>query len=140
MSHEDLIARARTVLRPRVLWGDNNAGDVACALESDSGAVYLGVCIDVSSGMGFCAEHAAIAAMVTAGESRIRRIVAVWGEDTVLPPCGRCREFMYQIDRGNYKNALVVLGRDRSEPLSALLPHPYDEVWDPPASEGVGAQ
>ncbi len=135
MDHGDLIARARTVLRPRVLWGDNNAGDVACALESDSGAVYLGVCIDVSSGMGFCAEHAAIAAMVTAGETRIRRIVAIWGEDTVLPPCGRCREFMYQIDRSNLVGTLVVLGPDRSMSLAELLPHPYDEVWGQPAND-----
>lgn len=132
MSHADLIARARTVLRPRTLWGDNSAGDVACALESDSGAVYLGVCIDVSSGMGFCAEHAAIAALITAGESRIKRIVAVWGEDTVLPPCGRCREFMYQIDRANYRETQVVLGPERAVPLAELLPHPFDEVWGPP--------
>jgi cytidine deaminase len=25
--------------------------------------LYLGVCIDISSGIGFCAEHSAIAAM-----------------------------------------------------------------------------
>lgn len=132
MGHTDLIAQARSVLRPRMLWGHNNAGDVACALESDSGAVYLGVCIDVSCGIGFCAEHAAIAAMVTAGETRIRRIVAVWGEDKVLPPCGRCREFMYQVDRLNYCNTQVVLGPDLAVPLAELLPHPWDEVWGPP--------
>ena len=37
-----------------------------------------GVCIDVSSGIGFCAEYAAVAAMITAGESEIDTIVAVW--------------------------------------------------------------
>ncbi len=135
MSHEDLIAKARAILGPRPLPGDNSAGDVACALESVSGAVYFGVCIDVSSGIGFCAEHAAIAALITAGETRIRRIVAVWGADTVLPPCGRCREFMYQIDRANFAGALVVLGPDRAVPLSDLLPHPFDEVWGPPSGE-----
>ncbi|HRF47233.1 MAG TPA: cytidine deaminase [Anaerolineales bacterium] len=141
LSTTELIARARTVLRPRRLSGDNSAGDVACALEADSGAIYLGVCIDVSSGIGFCAEHAAIAAMVTAGETRIRQIVAVWGDDVVLPPCGRCREFMYQVDRDNFAGTQVILGQERREPLSALLPHPYDEVWGPPTStpDGVGA-
>lgn len=132
LSTTELIARARAVLRPRRLSGDNSAGDVACALEAASGAVYLGVCIDVSSGIGFCAEHAAIAAMVTAGETRIRQIVAVWGDDVVLPPCGRCREFMYQVDRANFAGTQVILGQERREPLAALLPHPYDEVWGPP--------
>ncbi len=132
MDHTDLIAKARTILAPRKLSGDNTAGDVACALESASGVVYLGVCIDVSSGMGFCAEHAAIAAMITAGETRIERIVAIWGDDVVLPPCGRCREFMYQIDNANFQGTQVVLGRDRAVSLAELLPHPYDEVWGPP--------
>ena len=108
---------------------------VACALQSADGNVYLGVCIDVGSGMGFCAEHAAIAAMVTAGETRIARIVAVWGEDTVLvlPPCGRCREFMYAIDHSNLNHTEVVLGENQTVRLKELLPHPYDEVWGPNA-------
>jgi cytidine deaminase len=42
--------------------------------------------------MGFCAEHAAIASMLTAGESKIMTIVAVNCEGAILPPCGRCRE------------------------------------------------
>ena len=40
--------------------------------------------------MGFCAEHGAIAAMVTERESKIERIVATWknekGELFTLPP------------------------------------------------------
>jgi len=39
--------------------------------------------------MGFCAEHNAIAAMITAGESKIERIVATWkkgDEIYVIPP------------------------------------------------------
>jgi len=63
---------------------------VAAALLSEKGNVYVGVCIDVCSGMGFCAEHAAIAAMITAGENKIEKIVAV-GENGIYSPCGRCR-------------------------------------------------
>jgi cytidine deaminase len=83
------------------------------------------VCIDTGCGTGFCAEHAAIAAMVTAGEYRIARIVAVWKDEAgttfVLPPCGRCREFMRQIDPANL-DAEVVLGRQESVKLRDLLP------------------
>jgi cytidine deaminase len=125
-----LIQKAKTVLRPRKLPGDNTAGDVACALLSSTGNLYFGVCIDIGSGIGFCAEHSAIAAMITAGESGIAKIVAVWGDDVVLPPCGRCREFMYQIDGANYSNTEVVLGASSSVKLRDLLPHPYDEVWN----------
>lgn len=129
LTNHEMIEQAKTVLRPRKLQGDNSAGDVACALLSAGGNLYYGVCIDIGSGIGFCAEHAAIGAMITAGESRIARIVAVWGDGVVLPPCGRCREFMYQIDAANYECTEVIMGEDSTVKLRDLLPHPYDEVW-----------
>jgi len=129
VSNLQLIEKAKTVLHPRKLSNDNTAGDVACALLSSAGNIYLGVCIDIGSGIGFCAEHSAIAAMITAGESRIAKIVAVWGDGVILPPCGRCREFMYQIDSTNYLNTEVILGENSAVKLKELLPHPYDEIW-----------
>ena len=130
ISNLELIERAKSVLKPRELSLGNSAGDVACALLSSSGNLYLGVCIDVSSGIGFCAEHSAIAAMMTAGESSISKIVAVWGENTILPPCGRCREFMYEIDTANLENTEVILSENSVVKLKDLLPHPYHEVWN----------
>jgi cytidine deaminase len=129
LSNREMIEKAKTVLKPRELFLGNSAGDVGCALLSSRGNLYLGVCIDISSGIGFCAEHAAIAAMITAGESSIAKIVAVWGENTVLPPCGRCRELIYQIDETNLECTEVILGEDRAVKLKELLPHPYHEVW-----------
>lgn len=129
LTNLEMIEQAKTVLRPRRLAGDNAAGDVACALLSASGNLYFGVCIDINSGIGFCAEHSAIAAMITAGESSISRIVAVSG-DVVLPPCGRCREFIYQIDHINLVNTDVILGPDHAVKLKELLPHPWNEAWD----------
>ena len=120
-----MIERAVSVVNARRI-GDYLVGDVGCALESASGAVYTGVCMDVSCGIGFCAEHSAIAAMLTAGENRIARIVAVWRDEngavSVLAPCGRCREFMRQIQDGAL-HTRVILGRDEVVTLADLLPH-----------------
>lgn len=129
MTNEELIQQARSVVKPRRVSHDYGVGDVGCALVSGSGKVFLGVCVDTSCGMGFCAEHAAIAAMVTAGEERIRKIVAVLGDGKVLPPCGRCREFMHQIDHRNLDETDVVLAPDKAVKLRELLPHPWDGVW-----------
>lgn len=123
-SNAEMIARAAAVVNRRPI-GDFSVGDVGCALLSESGQIYLGVCIDTGSGMGFCAEHSAVAAMVTAGEMRIRKIVAVWkdGEAVyVLSPCGRCREFMHQIDKANLQ-ADVILDHDKVVKLIDLLPY-----------------
>ncbi len=122
--HDELVAQAEKFLNPHVV-DDRLFGDVASTLVTVSGNRYSGVCIDTGSGTGFCAEHAAIAAMVTAGEYRIARIVAVWRDDTgrlyVLPPCGRCREFIRQIDAANIDTE-VVLGPNKSAKLGELLP------------------
>ena len=124
VSNDELIAAAEAVLHPRVVVG-RLFGDVGSTLVTDAGNLYSGVCIDTGSGTGFCAEHAAIAAMVTAREYRIARIVAVWRSEEgllhVLPPCGRCREFIRQIDPANLDTE-VVLGRADSARLRDLLP------------------
>lgn len=135
-SDDELIEAARERLKPHRV-GDRLFGDVAAALETHDGNRYTGVCIDTPSGTGFCAEHAAIAAMVTAGEYRIARIVAVWRNDAgtlyVLPPCGRCREFIRQVDEANI-HAEVILGGGRSLPLRDLLPaHEWPDPLQRPA-------
>ena len=107
MEFAELVQRAKGVLGSRQLSEKGLAGSVAAALVTDGGNVYVGVCIDVACGMGFCAEHAAIAAMVTAGENRIIKIVAV-GKSGIMPPCGRCREFINQIHNENINTEVMV--------------------------------
>jgi cytidine deaminase len=125
MTNEELIAIAASVVRPHKS-GDNLMGDVGCALVSAQGKLYTGVCIDTGSGMGFCAEPNAIGSMVTDGEYRVRQIVAVWkdeqGSTYILSPCGRCREFMRQVDPANLETE-VILDVDKAVPLAELLPY-----------------
>jgi cytidine deaminase len=92
----DLISRATAVIRPRRLSSTAEAGTVGCALVTANGIIHTGDCIDLACGLGFCAEHAAIATMITDGESRIATLTAVASDGTVLPPCGRCRELIWQ--------------------------------------------
>ena len=108
MTATELIAAAQGVVGEFFLSNEYvRAGNVAAALLSKKGNVYTGICIDVACGIGFCAEHAAIAELLKNRETEIEMIVAV-SAAAVLPPCGRCRELMFQIDHGNV-DAKVVL-------------------------------
>ena len=140
MTNLEMIERAKSVLRPRRLAYENTAGSVACALLSAEGNLYVGVCIEIGCGIGFCAEHSAIAAMITAGESRIAKIVAVSMDEKVMPPCGRCRELMFEIDTANLRSTIVILGPNRVAKLEALLPHPFTEVWDAELPDSASAE
>ena len=106
----ELVAAARAVVNPRRLSRTVEAGGVGAALRSAGGRLFTGVCIDAASGIGFCAEHGAVAAMITAGESRIETIVAVDWDGTVLAPCGRCRELVVQVDDGNAATRVILSG------------------------------
>jgi cytidine deaminase len=99
------------------------AGSVAAALVTESGNTYTGICLDLACGVGFCAEHAAIASMLLNRETVIKKIVAV-GHDRILPPCGRCRELMVQVDRRNHE-CEVLLPDGSSRPLKELLPNSW---------------
>ncbi len=68
---------------------------VGAALEDDRGCVHLGCNVENAAyPEGLCAEAAAIAAMVTAGGRRIRRIAVAGGAEklTACTPCGGCRQ------------------------------------------------
>ena len=94
---------------------------MAAVLVTSSVKVYSGVCIDTQCSLGFCAEHAAIAEMLKNRESRIAMVVAVDKTGAILPPCGRCRELMWQVDPTNASRD-VVIGKDAVVKLSQLLP------------------
>lgn len=126
LTNEQLIERARKLVKPTKNRHGFSIADCGCALITDKGNVYLGVSIDTPSSMGFCAEHSAIAAMVTNQEFRIKKIVAVLEDGMVLPPCGRCREFIYQIAKGNLETD-VIIKKGLTVKLRGLLPYAWDE-------------
>ncbi len=131
VSNRELIEIAAGVLKPHTV-KDRVFGDVGAALLSDTGQVYTGVSVD-TPGWGLCAERTAIASMITAGQYRIARIVAVWrnqqsGKLHVLPPCGICREFIHAVHENNFE-CEVILGRSNTAKLGTLLP---STAWPEP--------
>ncbi len=127
MTDEELIQKAALVINTKKM-GEYTVGNVGAALITDKDNIYTGVCIDTGSSMGFCAEHNAIGTMVTNREYKIKKIVAVWKDDKgelyIVSPCGRCREFMRQIDPENLETD-VILDKDQVLKLKDLLPY-YD--------------
>lgn len=125
----DLYTIARNTIKPMKLKKNGEAGHVACALETASGAVFTGICIDVPCSIGLCAEQAAIAEMLKHGEAQIRKIVAVYEDGSILPPCGRCRELISQVDARNGET-IILVADGKAVTLNELLPERWDRKWD----------
>lgn len=85
------------------------AGEVAAAIESESGKIYTGVCVDTASTLGICAERNAMFNMITSGEYKVKRVLAILPDGNTGAPCGACREFMVQLMADDYKNVEIML-------------------------------
>ncbi len=126
ISFDELYKRAKAVLNPWKLSESASSGGVGAALLTEGGNIYVGVCIDTSSSMGFCAEHAAAGTMITAGEHIVKKMVAVDWDGKVLPPCGRCREFISQLADENAE-AEVLVKENTVVRLRELLPFNWQD-------------
>ncbi len=128
MSARKLIEEAHKILGEYTLSSNHySAGSVAAALLTSQGNIYTGINIDIACGIGFCAEHSAIAEMLKNRETQIEMIVAI-SDDSIRPPCGRCRELLFQIDTKNI-HTKVYLSEEHYMTLDELLPN----RWKPRA-------
>lgn len=99
---------------------------MGAAGETVNGAIFTGACI--GGYLSICAEQSALSQMVARTGPVLTRVVAVWrdpgnGVLHVLPPCGRCREFLRTLSQDNL-DAQVILGPKHSATLRELLPFP----------------
>ena len=111
----DLYNTAMSVIKPREVSRTVEAGSVAAAVESVSGNIYAGVCIDTACTLGICAERNAIFNMITNGENGIRRVIAVEQSGKTIPPCGACREFMTQLMPDSYRSIEIMLDYEKEK-------------------------
>ena len=128
MENNELIKLAKSVSSDRELTPAATIGGVGSALIAGNGRAYKGKNIDCSCGIGFCAEHSAIAAMITEDETRIEKIVAINADGEIMPPCGRGRELMGQINFDNQKTKIILNNNEEVE-LKELLPHYWLEKY-----------
>ena len=122
---EKLLLEAQKILGNTVLreW-IFRYGSVASALQTGDGNIYSWVCLIGACGIGFCAEHSAIAEMLKNKESHITHILALHEDEKILPPCGRCRELILQLWDQNLETK-VLLPDGKIQKLKDL----YGEFW-----------
>ena len=125
-----LYEKALAVLNSRRISPFIETGEVASAILTKSGQIYVGVCIDTASTLGMCAERNAIANMITNGESQIDKVVAVMEDGCVGSPCGACRELMMQLDK-NSEDIEILMNCETKETkkLGELIPDWWGKAY-----------
>ncbi len=125
MSDSNLIAAARNA-RLNAHAGFSHF-KVGAALETADGTIIAGCNIENATyGLTICAERVAMFKALSEGHREFRRIVVVAETEAPTPPCGACRQILWEFG-GDMEVILANLtketGRHR---LSDLLPIPFD--------------
>lgn len=111
---KEMFEAASAVRNPRKVSEYIEAGGVSAAVQSVSGRIYTGVCVDACCTLGICAERNAIFNMITNGENKILRMLAVMENGKTGTPCGACRELIVQLMPDSYKNIEIMLDYEQN--------------------------
>ena len=100
---------------------------VGAALRTASGKIFTGCNIENATyGLTVCAERTAIFKAISEGERRFDAIAVVTDTDTLTPPCGACRQIIWEFC-GDVPVTLANLkGKTETLRMSQLFPKPFD--------------
>jgi len=130
---EEMYNAAKKEYHPEEVSPFISAHHVVAAVESESGKIFTGFCIEGASGViALCAERvAALRMYAETGETKIKRMIAFRDNPPKVNggmPCGACREFFMQLD---YENRNIEILTDyetrKTVYLRELIPNWWGE-------------
>ncbi len=100
---------------------------VGAAVRTDSGKVYTGCNIESASyGLTVCAERVAIWKALSEGERHFTELAVVADTETLTPPCGTCRQIIWEFARGATIVFANLNGQSETFHIGDLLPRAFD--------------
>ena len=103
---------------------------VGAAVEAEDGTIFSGCNVESASyGLTVCAERVAIWKGVSEGVQKFNRIAVVVDTDELTPPCGACRQIIWEFC-GDVPVVLSNLqGKTETIRMNELLPRAFDSKF-----------
>ena len=100
---------------------------VGAAVEDQTGRIFTGCNVENATyGLTICAERVAVFKAISEGARKFTRIAVAADTDVLTPPCGACRQILWEFC-GNAELILVNLeGKTESFRLKDIFPRPFD--------------
>jgi cytidine deaminase len=100
---------------------------VGAALKTRTGEIVTGCNVENASfGLSLCAERVAVFKAVSEGLQDFDAIAVVADSKRLTPPCGPCRQILWEFCGDLTVHLSDLKGRTRTLRLSELLPMPFD--------------
>jgi cytidine deaminase len=124
-TEERLIAEA-TRSRGHAV-SDRSGFAVGAAIEADDGRIFGGCNVENATyGLTVCAERVAIWKALSEGVRRFRAVAVVTGADVPTPPCGACRQILWEFAGDVPVVSVTEAGGRKLYRMADLLPEPFD--------------
>jgi cytidine deaminase len=103
---------------------------VGAALEDASGRVHTGCNVENATyGLTLCAERVAVFKAISEGVRQFRRIAVAADTEALTPPCGACRQILWEFC-GNIEITLLnPRGKSETLQLKDLFPRAFDASY-----------
>ncbi len=105
--------------------------EVGAVLLTSDGRVYTGCNIENSTySLTMCAERVAVFKAVSEGAKKIVKIAVVADHEKLTPPCGCCRQMIWEFSVEETEVILSNLsGKVQKFPIKELFPRAFDSSW-----------
>ena len=126
---DDTLVNAAAAARENAL-AEYSGFRVGSAVETEDGEIIAGCNIETSTyGLTLCAERVAIFKAVSDGKRNFKRIAVVADTDRLTPPCGSCRQIIWELC-GDVPVVMTNLaGKTETIHMRELLPNAFDEKF-----------
>lgn len=103
---------------------------VGAALEGTDGTIYTGCNIENATyGLTICAERVAIFKAMSEGAREFRRIAVAADTDVLTPPCGACRQLLWEFGNNLEVTLVNLQGKTENYRMRDLLPKAFDASY-----------
>ena len=100
---------------------------VGAALETDEGEIIVGSNVESASyGLTVCAERVAVWNAISQGRRKIKRIAVVADTEDLTPPCGVCRQIIWEFGGDIPVIFANLTGKAETVQMKDLLPRAFD--------------
>lgn len=100
---------------------------VGAAIEDENGRIFTGCNVENATyGLTICAERVAVFKAISEGAGKIRRVAVVADTEVLTPPCGACRQILWEFCGDAELTLANLAGKQETLSLKEIFPRPFD--------------
>ena len=100
---------------------------VGAAIEDEAGRIFTGCNVENATyGLTLCAERVAVFKAISEGARKFRRVGVAADTDVLTPPCGACRQILWEFCGDVEITLLNLHGKTEKFQMKDLFPRPFD--------------